>query len=243
VVLNLLSNMTQGLDAEAARIRIGTVMHGQEANAAIFALLQHREQFEALIKRLDAADPALLARDFQTAFEGPITTVRLFNENLVQAARTIGEGFTPTMSAFSTAIGLGADLLKGANQNFPILTTAAYTAAGALAALAAAAGAKSLVGDYVAAGGRLLLGAVGGTAGAAAAGVGLLSAEYARFLSDYIMRHKDDYPNAAPPPELRLHITADPGLQVHRLGTGGEKMTIGSPLGWADPQNRVLGRE
>jgi TP901 family phage tail tape measure protein len=242
-LLDLLREITRGMNPEEARLKLGTVMHNQEAANAISALLQHYDEYKALQARLDKVDPALFERDYATALQAPITQVRLFHENLAQATRALGEGFTPAMSVFTHGVGLAADLLKGANDNFPILTRAAYGAAAALAALAAAAGAKSLVGDYVAAGGSLLVRGLGGAASASAMAVGLLAAEFGAFLG----RQREEAflhpPKDLPPPPIRLEITADPDLRVRRLGTdGGNIPLLHVPLGH-DPSTLVVGRD
>jgi hypothetical protein len=121
------------------------VLHNQQAEQAIVALLQHRDELNALKAKLDAVDQTTVQRDFTTAHEDPITSTRLFHENSEQLGRTIGEGFAPALDAVDRGLKDMKEALDALNTAFPVWAPRIEAATGTVLALAAAIGLVSLV--------------------------------------------------------------------------------------------------
>jgi TP901 family phage tail tape measure protein len=151
-ILDQLAKMTAGQDPVKMAETLHAVLHNQQAEQALMALLQHREEFNTLKGKLDHVDQTTVQRDFNTAVADPITQTRLFNENLQQIGRTIGEGFTPVLTALNGALNGVREGLAYMNEHFPGLTHALIATTGAMLAFVAIVGTLGFVLPVVTAG-------------------------------------------------------------------------------------------
>ena len=164
-ILDKLSQMTHGQSPVKMAETLHSVLHNQQAEQAIMALLQHREEFEALRKKLDAVDQHQVDKDFGTAAADPSVQVRLLSENLDQMTRVIGEGFAPVLVRVNAGLSWLREWLAWANENFPVGTAVVLGAVGGFLAFAAVLGTIGFVLPSIAAGVSALgavLGIVGG---------------------------------------------------------------------------------
>jgi len=144
-ILDLLTKLTAGMDPVAQAEKLGGLLHNQQAALAIQALLQHRDEANTLKTKLDGVDQTTVQRDFGTAVAAPITEVRLFQENIEQITRTIGEGFAPALKVVAQVLGDMKDGLTAINEAFPVWGPRIEAATGVVGALGAAIGLISLV--------------------------------------------------------------------------------------------------
>lgn len=144
-ILDKLAEMTKGQDPVKMAETLHAVLHNQQAEQALMALLQHREEFNTLKTKLDQVDPTVVQRDFNTAVADPITQVRLFRENFEQITRTIGEGFAPALQLVAHVLGDMKDAIDKLNELFPVWAPRIEAATGVVIALGAAIGLISLV--------------------------------------------------------------------------------------------------
>jgi TP901 family phage tail tape measure protein len=144
-ILDKLAEMTKGQDSVKMSETLHGVMHNQQAEQAVMALLQHRDEFNALKTKLDGVDQTTVQRDFSTAVADPITQVRLFHENIEQITRTIGEGFAPALQLVTRVLGDMKDGITALNDAFPVWGPRVEAATGVVGALGAAIGVISMV--------------------------------------------------------------------------------------------------
>ena len=158
-ILDKLAEMTKGQSPVEMAETLHAVLHNQQAEQALLALLQHRDELIALKEKLDSKDATAVATDFSTAFAGPIVQLRLFDENLAQLNRTAGEMFAPTLKEVAGALGGVKDGFDWMHTNFPGLTNAMGKATGGFLALVAGLGALGAIVPLVT-GGLQAMGAV-----------------------------------------------------------------------------------
>lgn len=178
-ILDKLGEMTRGQSPVKMAETLHGVLHNQQAEQAIMALLQHREEFEALRKKLDAVDKAQVDQDFATAVADPIVQVRLLGENFAQLTRIVGEGFAPVLAALNAGLAALNEFLRWVNETVPGIGHVVIGATGGFLAFLAVLGGIGFVLPAVAAGFTALaavLGLVGGIFGLLLSPVALLTA-------------------------------------------------------------------
>ena len=144
-VLDFLAKLTKGMNPLDQAGVLGSLLHNQQAALAIQALLQHRDENDALKAGLDKKDASAVATDFATAFNGPIVQLRLFQEALAQLARSVGEMFVPVLFSVTEALYSLKDGVDWLNANFPTATHVVGEFTGIFLALGTAIGALGLL--------------------------------------------------------------------------------------------------
>lgn len=154
--LAVLRDQVRGQTPEQMGFTLGKLLHNQQAGDAAKALLQHSDDFAALMVKLHGADPGMLNADFITSFGGPMTQLRIFTELVSRFGRRLGEGFAPVLVRINEGLLVltgWLDRLDGADR---ALANGVIASLGAFLAVAAAAGALGLVMPAIASGFTLL---------------------------------------------------------------------------------------
>jgi hypothetical protein len=163
---------------------VGDLIHNHQAQSGIIALVQQYDDFKKDQLTLTGVNPATVQTDFTTAMQASGAQVRIFDENMAQLERDLGQGLLPLLTGVNGVLKPFLSGINYLNQNFKLLgqgsgnlllgITASYVAL------------KTLAGVFTTGAGtiRAALGlsttaaAAGGEAGAAgaAARTGLLAA-------------------------------------------------------------------
>ena len=140
-VLGKLAQMTKGKSpVETAQI-LGTVLHNQQARDAALALLKNQGIFQDLRKKFGLIDDKTIGTDFDSAFRAPVVQLRIFNEQVEQLNRRIGDGFAPVLVLLNKALKGFRDGLAWMDEHMPGVADKIMLAVAGLLLLVAAAGA------------------------------------------------------------------------------------------------------
>jgi hypothetical protein len=150
--LRLLHARLKGLTPVQSQNYLAKLFTNADSGAAMWALLDHHDEF----KQLRAADAgrtkANLLKDFSIETQGPQFQLNLLAETFAQITRTVGQAFVPAIKLANVALGGINTALTWANTNWPKTTQWVIGLSVGFLALAAALGMIGFVAGPVAAG-------------------------------------------------------------------------------------------
>jgi TP901 family phage tail tape measure protein len=141
--------------------KLGMGVHNMQARDALVALLEHREYLTDLRKLLSGQSSETLNTDFMTAYKAPLVQMRIFQEQIDQLVRRIGQGFVPVLIGLNLALHGVLVAVSWLDEKFPGAGNGILAVVGGLLLLVAALAAMSIVLPAIGAGFLLLAGPVG----------------------------------------------------------------------------------
>lgn len=136
-VLGKLDSLTKGkTDVEQKQI-IGALVHDETARRALIALLQHKQDYLAMIKQLGGADQQTLVGDFSTAAAGPEFQMRQLSVNSEILAQELGKTFLPVLRTLNEGLDYLTTKVTLLNEKFPQTTMIVGSVAASLALMGA----------------------------------------------------------------------------------------------------------
>jgi TP901 family phage tail tape measure protein len=159
-IIGKLSVLAKGKTPVEVGELFGALLHNQQAGIALASLVENKDQFLALRKRLGLADEGKLDRDAQTRMAGGAVQVKMIQENLDELGQTLGRGFLPILKVINGGLQGFLGWLDRLDAKMPGLEDRVLLVVGAVLAFSAVLGAIGVVGPLVAAGFSLLGGAV-----------------------------------------------------------------------------------
>ncbi len=118
-VLDMLAKRTKGMSPVQSGEFLHSVLHNQQAEQAVLALLQHHREFMELRGMLHGVDAGTLATDFATASDAPLVQLRIFDELLAQMERRLGQGMVPALRGANGLLALFAHWMGELDQRLP----------------------------------------------------------------------------------------------------------------------------
>ncbi len=156
-IMGTLQKKVGGLPPDVMSEVLGAFFHNQQARDAAVSMLQHIPEYLDMRKRLAAADPAMLERNFTDANAAPQKKLDLVTEKLTQLTRMAGSAFMPILLILNDGLTGFMSLLDGIDNTLPGVKEGVLLLAGGMLSLSAIMTAIRLIAPGFRAGIALLL--------------------------------------------------------------------------------------
>jgi TP901 family phage tail tape measure protein len=131
---------------------LGRLFHNEQSRGFVLAMLQHHDEYVALLRQLGHADEGMLGQDFGEGLKSLHVQIGQFSAEVDNLVTRVGGALAPVMRGAAFVLGMVNDAFAVLDSVLPGASGALIAVVGSLMALAGAAGAARLVLPFFAAG-------------------------------------------------------------------------------------------
>ncbi|GAB0119483.1 phage tail tape measure protein [Acidisoma sp. 7E03] len=139
---------------------VGSIFHNEQSRGFVLAMLQHWDEYESLLKKLQGANPSMVNRDFGEGLKSLTVQLNQFSEALRQLATRAGLDFIGPLRLVTGVLNGVNTALAWMDQHVPGVADVFLTSIGSVLAFVAALGAIGAVFPWLKTGWGVLMAVV-----------------------------------------------------------------------------------